>query len=73
MGSPDDQSKTYSRTDVVAHVVRNRYVDLEAALNFHVAGSVFALWQQLSLRVYIDQNITRKQGNAAARSIRNMY
>ena len=73
MGSPYYQSKTYSRTDVVAHIVRNRYVDLEAALNFHVAGSVFALWQQLSLRVYIDQNITRKQGNAAARSIRNMY
>ena len=73
MGSPYYQAKTYSRTDVVAHIVRNSYVDLEAALNFHVTGDVFAMWQQLSLRVYIDQNITRKHGKAAARRIRNMY
>ncbi len=73
MGSPYYQAKTYSRTDVVAHIVRNSYVDLEAALNFHVTGDVFAMWQQLSLRIYIDQNITRKHGKAAARRIRNMY
>ena len=73
MGSPYYQAKTYSRTDVVAHIVRNSYVDLEAALNFHVTSDVFAMWQQLSLRVYIDQNITRKHGKAAARRIRNMY
>lgn len=74
MGSPYYQAKTYSRTDVVAHIVRNSYVDLEAALNFHVTGDVFAMWQQLSLRVYIDQNLTgRHRSKTSERRIRNMY
>ncbi|MGN0213193.1 MAG: hypothetical protein ACI4AH_00090 [Muribaculaceae bacterium] len=73
MGSPYYQAKTYSRTDLVAHIVRNNYVDLEAALNFHVTGDVFALWQQLSLRVYIDQNLVGSKHKSSQRKIRNMY
>lgn len=53
MGSPYYQATTYSRTDVRAHIIRNRYVDLTAGLNLHITPDVCALWQQITLRVYI--------------------
>lgn len=74
MGSPYYQSKTYSRTDVYAHIVRNRYVDLEAALNFHVTKDIFAFWQQLSLRVFLDQSVVKTDDKLAkCQRICNMY
>ena len=74
MGSPYYQAKAYSRTDIYAHIISNRYLDLEAALNFHVTRDVFALWQQVSVRFYIDNTMWRKGNNAAkAGKIRNMY
>ena len=74
MGSPYYQAKTYSRTDVYAHIVSNRYVDFEAAVNVHVTKDIVALWQQLSLRVYIDQSLF-KSGEKAAKchKLCNMY
>jgi len=74
MGSPYYQAKTYSRTDVYAHIVRNRYVDFEAALNMHVTKDVFAFWQQLSLRVYIDQSLFKAGEKAKkSRKLSNLY
>ena len=74
MGSPYYQAKAYSRTDIYAHIISNRYLDLEAALNFHVTRDVFALWQQVSVRFYIDNTMWRKGNNATkAGKIRNMY
>ena len=74
MGSPYYQAKAYSRTDLYAHIISNRYLDLEAALNFHVTRDVFALWQQVSVRFYIDNTMWRKGNNATkAGRIRNMY
>ena len=53
MGSPYYQATTYSRTDLRAHIIRNRYVDLTAGLNLHITPDVCALWQQITLRVYL--------------------
>lgn len=74
MGSPYYQAKTYSRTDLYAHIISNRYVDFEAALNFHVTKDVFALWQQVSLRFYIDNTLWSQRGSASkAAKISNIY
>lgn len=74
MGSPYYQSKAYSRTDVYGHLISNRYVDLTLALNFHVNKDVFAFWQQLSLRVFIDQQSWRNHDKGSrSERISNMY
>ena len=74
MGSPYYQAKTYSRTDLYAHIISNRYVDFEAALNFHVTKDVFALWQQVSLRFYIDNTLWSQRGSSSkADKISNIY
>ncbi|MGM9803691.1 MAG: hypothetical protein ACI308_05885 [Muribaculaceae bacterium] len=74
MGSPYYQAKTYSRTDVYAHIVRNQYVDLEAAFNLHITKDVTAFWQQLVLHVYFDQSLCNKNCKASkTRNLCNMY
>lgn len=52
-GEPYYASKFYNRTDLYAHVYRNRWVDLEASLNFNFAKDNFTFYQRLILRVYI--------------------
>lgn len=55
LGDPYWRSKTYSRTDVKAHIVNNRFVDLNAGVTLHATDKTFGFWQQISCRVYIDQ------------------
>lgn len=57
LGDPYWRHKTYSRTDVKAHIVNNSFVDLTAGLTMHVTGKVTGFWQQLSCRVYIDNDL----------------
>ncbi len=59
LGDPYYRYKTYSRTDVRAHLINNRFVDLSAALTFHATNEMTAFWQQLSCRIYIDNNLWR--------------
>ncbi len=74
MGSPYYQAGAYSRTDVYANVIRNKYVDLQVALNFHVTKSVFALWQQVSLKTYIDSEMWKTKGESSrVERLCNMY
>ncbi len=50
-------SKFYSRTDVRAHIVQNSFVDLNASLTFHATDKITGFWQQITCRLYIDQNL----------------
>lgn len=50
-------SKFYSRTDLRAHIVQTRFVDLNASLTFHATDKITGFWQQVSCRFYIDQDL----------------
>lgn len=63
LGDPYHRFKTYSRTDLRAHIVNNRFVDFSASLSLHVAGKVTGFWQQLSCRVYIDNDTWKNRRN----------
>lgn len=54
LGDPYYRYKTYSRTDLRAHIVSNSFVDLSAVLTYHATDKMTGFWQQLSCRVYID-------------------
>lgn len=47
------QSSFYNRTDVYARVLRNKYMDLEAQLNFNVAKGNFMFYQRLILNIHL--------------------
>ena len=53
-GEPYYQSKFYNRTDVYAHIVLNKWVDLQASLDFNIAQSSFIFYQRLSVRVLLN-------------------
>ncbi len=48
------QSSFYNRTDVYAHIMRNKWMDLEAQLNFHFAKGAFMFNQRLILNIHLD-------------------
>lgn len=45
------QSKLYDRADVYAKIYRNKYMNLEAQLNFHITKESFMFYQRLMLEV----------------------
>ena len=52
-GEPYYQSKIYNRTDVYARIIHNRWVELQASLDFNFAQGSFIFYQRLSVRVYL--------------------
>lgn len=60
-GEPFYSSPFYNRTDVYARIVRNRWINLEAALDFHVAKGSFIFYQRLMLRVYVGGGFKKKR------------
>jgi len=56
-GDPYYCSSTYSRTDLTAHVVSNRFVDLSASLMMHFSDKTSGFWQQICCRFYLDSNL----------------
>jgi hypothetical protein len=52
-GEPFYSSTFYNRTDLYAHVVRNRRVELDAALKFNFANNCFLFYQCITLRVHL--------------------
>lgn len=54
-------SKFYSRTDVRAHIVQTRFVDLNASLTFHATDKITGFWQQVTCRFYIDQELWKNR------------
>lgn len=55
-GEPFYQSKFYNRTDIYARIWHNRWVDVQASLDFNFAQKSFIFYQRLSARVYLDWN-----------------
>lgn len=53
-GEPYYQSKFYNRTDVYAKIYTNRWVDLQASLDFNVMQGSFIFYQRLMVRVNLD-------------------
>lgn len=47
------QSKIYDRLDIFGKIYRNKYMDLEAQLNFNIAKGDFMFYQRLLLNIYI--------------------
>lgn len=52
-GEPFYQAKFYNRTDLYAHVYRNRFMDLRASLDFNFVGHTFNFSQRVMLSVYL--------------------
>lgn len=52
-GEPFYQKKFYDRLDIYADIIRTRYVNLRASLDFNFYTSGFIFYQKLSLRVYL--------------------
>lgn len=64
LGDSYYHSKFYSRTDLRYHIVQNRFVDLNASLTFHATNQITGFWQQLTCRLYIDQNLWKHRKGA---------
>lgn len=60
-GDPYYSRPLYSRTDVTAHVVNNRFVDLTASLMLHVTDKATGFWQQVSCRFYLDSRLWKRR------------
>ena len=75
MGDPYFQAPLYSRTDVNFHFIRNRFVNLEASLVFHYTKESFGFWQQLKLRVFVDNKLWKSRNDKASRAeyLKNIY
>jgi hypothetical protein len=61
LGDPYYNYKLYSRTDLTAHVVSNRFVDLSASLMFHATDQMTGFWQQLTCRFYLDNRLWNRR------------
>ena len=60
-GDPYFNYKTYSRTDLVFHIVNNRFVDLTGSLTFHATNKTTGFWQQIACRFYIDNALWKRR------------
>ncbi len=60
-GDPYYSYKTYSRTDLIFHIVNNRFVDLTGSLTLHATNEMTGFWQQIACRFYIDSNLWKRR------------
>lgn len=63
LGDPYFNSKVYSRTDFTAHVVSNRFVDLNISVMLHATDKTTGFWQQLTCRFYLDNHLWKSRHN----------
>ena len=61
LGDPYFDYKTYSRTDLVFHIVSNRFVDLTGSLTLHANDKTTGFWQQIACRFYMDSNLWKRR------------
>ena len=61
LGDPFYNSKTYSRTDLVFHIVNNRFVDLTGSITLHASDQTTGFWQQIACRFYLDNNLWKRR------------
>ncbi len=57
LGDPYFNNKVYSRTDLIGHIVSNRYVDMTLSIVYHATDKFTGLWQQLTCRFYLDNRL----------------
>ena len=57
LGDPYYNNKVYSRTDLSAHIVSNRFVDLSVSVMLHATDKTTGIWQQLACRFYLDNRL----------------
>ena len=57
LGDPYFNHKVYSRTDLIGHIVNNRYVDMTLSIVYHATDKFTGLWQQLTCRFYLDNRL----------------
>ena len=60
-GEPYYQAKTYSRTDIYANILRNRWMNLKVSLDFNVAGATLNFYQRVILSVNVDGTFSRRR------------
>ncbi len=60
-GDPYYNNKIYSRTDLIFHIVNNRFVDLSASLALHASDKTTGFWQQVACRFYIDSQVWKRR------------
>ena len=65
LGDPYYNNKTYSRTDLVMHIVSNLFVDLSGSFTLHVTDKTTGFWQQISCRFYIDNGLWKRRHDRA--------
>lgn len=76
LGDPYYRNKTYSRTDLVFHIVNNRFVDLTGSLVLHASDGTTGFWQQISCRFYIDNRLWKHRhdsGYLRSGRLRQLY
>lgn len=61
LGDPYYRSQVYSRTDLIFHIVNNRFVDLSSSLVLHASSETTGFWQQISCRFYIDNHVWKRR------------
>jgi len=61
LGDPYFRYKTYSRTDLIFHIVNNRFVDLNLSMTYHATDKVTGFWQRLACRFYIDSGLWKRR------------
>ena len=64
-GDPYYNNKTYSRTDLIFHIVNNRFVDLTGSLALHATDQMTGFWQQISCRFYLDNHLWKRRHDRA--------
>lgn len=57
MGDPYFNHKVYSRTDLIGHILNNRYVDMTVSLVFHATDKTTGFWQEFACRFYLDNRL----------------
>ena len=60
-GDPYYHTKTYSRTDLIVHIVSNRFVDLTGSIAFHATDKMTGFWQQIACRFYLDNDLWKRR------------
>ena len=61
LGDPYYSYSTYSRTDLVFHIVDNRFVDFTGSLTLHATSKTTGFWQQVTCRFYIDSSLWKRR------------
>ena len=61
LGDPYYRHQAYNRTDLIMHIVSNRFVDLTGSLVLHASSEKTGFWQQITCRFYLDNRLWKRR------------